>query len=222
MNSTPKTQLNHSGWKADLQLTFSQASAGIRRTVLSKRRFFGPLVVQKPFYPEQDVCHVYLLHPPGGIVGGDNLKISLDLQPSAHSLLTTPGANKFYRSEDYAAGVEQTFDIGADACLEWLPQESIFFNGSNAQIRSRFNLHPTGKLITWEILCFGRPASDESYQRGLINQRLELFLQQKRCFTDHLMVGVAASLCVLPGVYTDFQWRQRCYCIQVWIPVSNN
>ena len=83
------------GWVARLALRFEQRAG---RTVLAHRSHEGPLAVQKPFYPEGDVCHVYLLHPPGGVVGGDRLTIEIEVASDAHAVITTPAAGKFYRS----------------------------------------------------------------------------------------------------------------------------
>ena len=106
------------GWEASLELEFAARGA---RTVLSRRVSIGPLVVQRPFYPEGDVAHVYLVHPPGGVVGGDQLRVSVIAKDGAHALLTTPAATKFYRSEGRVARQRQ--EIVADAAsVEWLPQ----------------------------------------------------------------------------------------------------
>ena len=83
------------GWQATLDLRFHQAGG---KTVLASAQHVGPLTVQRPFYPEEETCHLYLLHPPGGIVGGDELTISAHLAPGCHTLITMPGASKFYRS----------------------------------------------------------------------------------------------------------------------------
>ena len=76
------------GWSACLQLRFIQCE-GVTR--LGARRHFGPLLVQRPFHPEGAPCHVYILHPPGGIVAGDRLELDVHLEPGSHALLTMPG-----------------------------------------------------------------------------------------------------------------------------------
>ena len=106
--------LNAQNWAALLRLEL-RAAADRTRLVPIERR--GPLSVQRPFYPEGEVCHVYLLHPPGGVVGGDRLELCLDLQARAKALFTTPGAAKFYQSAGATAQVRQVFELAAGAEL---------------------------------------------------------------------------------------------------------
>src|SRR6187402_782414 len=118
-----------SSWHARLELGFSRSGS---RTVLARRRHFGPLIVQRPFYPEGGICHVYLVHPPGGIVGGDQLALQVEVERDAHALLTTPAATRFYRAGPHPrAALNQQFVV-QDAALEWLPQETIVFDGARA------------------------------------------------------------------------------------------
>ncbi len=124
-----------SGWHAELVLGFSERNG---RTTLSRRAHSGPLRVQWPFYPEQQVCHVYILHPPGGIVGGDTLHIQVLVETGAQVLLTTPAANKFYRSNKGAtARLRQSLTVGEGAALEWFPQEAIVFDGAYTDSRAQ-------------------------------------------------------------------------------------
>jgi urease accessory protein len=160
------------GWLARLELGFA-ARAG--RTVLSQRRHQGPLVVQRPFYPEGGICHLYLLHPPGGIVGGDRLELDLVCEAASHALLTTPGASKFYRSAGFLAMQRQRLRVAEGATLEWLPQEQIVFSGAAADSLTRIDLAPGARFLGWEISCLGRPASGESFTHGTLRQRLELW-----------------------------------------------
>ena len=103
------------GWEARLALRFEQRAG---RTVLAHRSHEGPLAVQKPFYPEGDVCHVYLLHPPGGVVGGDRLAIEIEVASNAHAVITTPAAGKLYRSAGPASMQEQRLSVAPGAALE--------------------------------------------------------------------------------------------------------
>ena len=103
------------GWLGRLDLGF-EVRAG--RTVLAHKRQVGPLTVQRPFYPEGNSCQLYLLHPPGGLVGGDRIEIRLDVAAGASVLVTTPGAAKFYRSVGTAVTVQQGLRIAAGGLLE--------------------------------------------------------------------------------------------------------
>jgi len=161
-----------SGWQAELALGFVARDG---RSVLARRHHLGPLQVQRPFYPEGDaVCHVYLLHPPGGVVGGDQLRIDISVDAGAHALITTPAAGKLYRSAGRLAVLEQHLTVAADAALEWLPQETIVFDGAHAMVSTQVDLAVDANFIGWEIVCLGRPASDEVLTRGNLRQRFEI------------------------------------------------
>jgi urease accessory protein len=174
------------GWRAELQLRFA---AGAGPTRLVERRHLGPLVVQRPFHPEGlgagDPCHVYLVHPPGGVVGGDALRIDVRVDPGAHALLTTPAATKFYRCE--ARESSQTQDLrAAGASLEWLPQENIFYRGADVRAATRAHLDASSRFIGWEINCLGLPARDEPFDRGMLKLDLELWREGAPVFLDRL------------------------------------
>ncbi|WP_406821948.1 urease accessory protein UreD [Pseudomonas sp. KnCO4] len=161
------------GWSAYLQLRFVRHDALTR---LGARRHFGPLLVQRPFYPEGAPCHVYVLHPPGGIVAGDRLELDIQLEPGSHALLTMPGASKFYRSVGPTARLTQRFHLAANSTLEWLPQDSILFSGARASLDSRFTLDPGARLLAWETLCLGRPVMNERFEHGALDSRLRIEL----------------------------------------------
>lgn len=152
------------GWRAELALEFELREA---RTVLAARRHDGPLVVQKPLYPEGDaVCHAIVVHPPGGIAGGDELTLGVAVGESAQALLTTPGAGKWYRSAGPWARQALRFELAAGASLEWLPQETIVFDAARADLSTEVRLAPGACFIGWEVLCLGRAGSGERFTRG--------------------------------------------------------
>lgn len=151
-------------WRAELELRYVLRD---NRTVLAARRHDGPLVVQKPLYPEGNaVCHGIIVHPPAGIAGGDELDISCNAEAGSHVLLTTPGAGKWYRSAGPWARQHLRFRVETGACLEWLPQETIVFNGALADMETRIDLEEGASYIGWEILCLGRTGSGERYLQG--------------------------------------------------------
>ena len=173
MLATQVTDNSYKGWQASLALQFCHTP---EKTLLHSARHSGPLTVQRPFYPEGETCHLYLLHPPGGIVGGDTLDISVRLDAKSHALITMPGASKFYRSSGPLACLSQHFYLDEEATLEWLPQDTIIFPGANAALRSVFHLHATSTLLAWELYCLGRPVINEAFSHGTLESRLEVWV----------------------------------------------
>jgi urease accessory protein len=166
-------------WAASLTLGFSaypEADTSITR--MNTARHYGPLRVQRPFYPEgrDGCCHVYVLHPPGGLVSGDALNIDISVADGAHTLVTTPSANKLYRadSNDVAWSQCTNLHVANGAILEWLPQETLAFDGSRGEQTFDIELDEHAKFLGWEILCLGRPASELPFESGHIEQRFRL------------------------------------------------
>lgn len=164
------------GWSASLALEFEKRGS---RTALVRNRHEGPLRVQRPFYPESlGQAHVYILHPPGGIVAGDTLAIHSSVADGAHALLTTPSAGRVYCS-NYQRLVQTqqvTINVAAGGFGEWLPQENIVFNDAQAVNRTRIQLQSGARFIGWEITCLGRPASQQWFEAGRLQQHLEITL----------------------------------------------
>ena len=166
-----------SAWQARLALSFARRAG---RTVLTGKKHSGPLLVQKPFYPEHNACcHVYLIHPPGGIVGGDDLRLSATLGKRAHALLTTPGATRFYRSGGPPARQSQSVYLEDGAILEWLPQETIYFDQANADSSTKIHIKNNNEFFAWEIQCLGLPAQRAFFNAGQCRQRLEIWRADK-------------------------------------------
>jgi urease accessory protein len=179
------------GWQACLELGLEKRGL---RTVAAHRRREGPLAVQRPFYPEGDVCHLYLLHPPGGVVGGDTLDIRVRAGSGSRALVTTPGATKFYRSAGATAVVTQTLQVGAGAVLEWLPQEAILFQGAVARQQTRVELDPGACFAGWDILCLGRPSNAEPFAPGRLDISLEVWRDGAPVLIDRLRVDDGGDL----------------------------
>jgi urease accessory protein len=176
---------NTPGWQAHLHLRFNgdiprflangdAAQRAYGRTRLVERRHKGPLVVQRPFHPEGDPCHVYLVHPPGGVVGGDELLVNAQVDAGAHAVITTPAATKFYRCKGRVSSQTQTL-CAAGATLEWLPQENIFYRGADARTATRIHVDSQSRFIGWEINCLGLPARSEPFDAGALRLDLELW-----------------------------------------------
>jgi urease accessory protein len=163
-------------WYAKLDLEFEARSEPTTRTVLARRKHEGPLLVQRPFHPDADgTCHVYVLHPPGGVAGSDVLELNATLHPGARALLTTPAATKLYRSGGETARIEQRLSAQRGALLRWLPQETIAFDGARTRLRTRIDLEHDAQTIAWEVLCLGRPVSSQPFERGALRTAFEVY-----------------------------------------------
>ena len=174
------------GWKAKLHLKFVEEN---HKTVLKQRSHQGPLQVQKAFYPETNGgCHVYILHPPGGVVGGDSFDIKIEVDSNAKVLVTTPAAGKFYRSAGDEAYQQQTITVADNGVLEWLPSENIFFSGAKVKLETRVDLSRESHFIGWDILCLGRPAIGETFSQGQLTQKFEIFQNGRPIRLDRLLV----------------------------------
>ncbi len=165
-------------WSASLSLRFERDGA---RSLLADNRHDGPLRVQKALYPEGErICHAVIVHPPGGVAGGDRLAINIGLTAGASAFVTTPGATKWYRARDPAihgtsrARQSLDFRLDAGATLEWLPQESIVFDAAEVDMDSRIDLAAGACYAGWEVLCLGRAASGETFDTGSIRQRVSI------------------------------------------------
>lgn len=178
------------GWHARLHLGFRRSP---ERTQLAERSRHGPLAVQRALYPEGDLCHVYLLHPPGGVAGGDHLDISASVATSAAALVTTPGATKFYRSAGPTACQRQTLQVNGGT-LEWLPQENIFFPGAETELATHIDLHGNGAFIGWEINCLGRPVIGEPFNQGRASFRFDIYRDALPLLSERLLIDSEKAL----------------------------
>ena len=157
------------GWQAHLRLHYRRDG---NRTV-AQDRHAGPLRVLKALYPEgEGICHHVVVHPPGGIVGGDELRIAATLDEGSHALITTPGATRFYRSAGAAALQQAALTLAAGARLEWLPLETIAHAGCSAENQVTLDLAPGAECLGWDLLALGLPAAGEAFDRGCFTQCL--------------------------------------------------
>jgi urease accessory protein len=165
--------MNAKPWAAKLSLNYESRGD---KTVLARRQHTGPLIIQKPFYPEGSaVCHTIIVHPPGGIAAGDQLELEACLGEGAHALITTPGATRWYRSTGSVNASQRiVLTVAPGAVLEWLPQETIYFNGTIAESALEIQLCGDAVFIACEIACLGRLAAGERFTHGKIARCLTL------------------------------------------------
>ncbi|MEI7052827.1 urease accessory protein UreD [Pseudomonas koreensis] len=171
MNLPLPTALFTPSWHAELELAYARFGDCTRPV---QRRHLGPLRVQKHLYAEgPEVCQHIIVHPPGGIAGGDRLNISARVDADAWAQITSPGAAKWYRA---AGPAYQQLDlkVAAGATLEWLPQETIVYSAAQAELTTSIELEGDARLFYWDVVALGRPASGERFDLGHFQAHLDI------------------------------------------------
>ena len=171
-------------WKGSLELRYAHRDG---RTT-ARDRHEGPLRVLKALYPDGPACCEHtLVHPPGGLAGGDELQVTVTLEPGAQAVITTPGATRFYRSSGAQATQAVVLTVGEGARLEWLPLETLAYPGCLASNRVRFDLAQGAQMIGWDLLALGLPAAEAPFDSGRIEQSLAwpgVWLEQGHISSD--------------------------------------
>jgi urease accessory protein len=180
------------GWLGRLALELDKTPHG---TQLARSSHEGPLRIQRVLTPEgQDCPHLYLLHPPGGVVGGDRLETRVTLGAGAHALCTTPAAQKLYRSQGARAEIVNQLELAEGAALEWLPSETLAFPAAQALLSTRVTLARGAAFLGWDIACYGMPARGEAFTAGRVQSRFELYREQTPLAVESLDLGEAPQL----------------------------
>ena len=181
-----------SPWQASLALGFARRGDS---SILIRRDHRGPLRVQKALHPEgPEVCHAIVLHPPGGVAGGDQLDIRIEADAAARALLTTPGAGKWYRSGGAQSSQQVHVRVGAGAAVEWLPQESIVFSGALASMRTTIELEQGASFTGVETICLGRRASGETFDRGSLRLATDIRVEGRLVWRERGHIDGGSAL----------------------------
>ncbi|MDO9113591.1 MAG: urease accessory protein UreD [Polaromonas sp.] len=194
-------------WNATLSLDYT-LQAG---KTIAHFRHDGPLRILQSLYPEGDaVCHNVLVHPPGGLVGGDTLDIAVTAAAGSHGLITTPGATRFYRSAGETALQRTRLRLEAGARAEWLPMEALCYSGCLAENHLRLDLAPGAELMGWDVTALGLPSANQPFEQGSFCQHIELpgvWLERARIRADDLLLmnsplGLAGQRCIATLFFT--------------------
>jgi urease accessory protein len=196
------------GWRARLSLRFAQRAG---RTLLVDNRHQGPLRLIRALPGDEGRCDAVIVHPPGGLVGGDRLELALALEPGARVLCTTPGAQKWYRSAGAAACATTRIEVGAGAALEWLPQPAIVFDRARVEQSIAFELAADARLLGWECLVLGRSAMGERFTDGTLRQRLALSVGGTPRWSERTVAAAGDRLFASP-----LGWAGRSVACTVW------
>ena len=183
-------------WRASLELGYTVTGG---RTVPRHRRHSGPLRVLRYAQGESGSLEHVIVHPPGGIAGGDRLHLDIALDAGAEVLLTTVGATKWYDGFGRGAGQRLEAQVAAGGRLAWLPLENIFYAGADVAIDSRFLLTSDATLFYADVLCFGRPASAQPFDAGRLRQRTEVVRDGRLIWCEHLGLDAASGILDTPA-----------------------
>ncbi|WP_159715168.1 urease accessory protein UreD [Blochmannia endosymbiont of Camponotus nipponensis] len=195
--STELYQKLFEGWLGELELNFAVRKG---RSVLTKCKHVGPFYVKKSFYSDNDnTPHVYLLHPPGGLVGGDKLMLDVQLESGSRALLTTPGAAKFYSSNGMCAVQKNTFKLEGNTAFEWVPQSSIFFPKTKAKVDTTFIIEQGSKVISFEMLHFGNVSLGADVYPEEVDICLNVFLYNSVGLQERLRINKLNCVIKLGG-----------------------
>jgi len=178
-----------SQWQAELTLDFKSTARG---SVLKNSHHKGPLYVQKAFYPEgKHLAHVYILHPPGGLVSGDNLSIQANAGTDSKVLLTTPGAGRVYKARSDRSLQQQKvrLNVNTGASIEWLPLETILYPNANARLDTIITLEQGAHFIGWDICCLGLPTNSQGFENGSLQQCLQIEVAGKLCLRERIQLN---------------------------------
>lgn len=196
-------------WQASLRLS---VASRLGRSTLVANQHSGPLRLQKPLYPEgPQPVHLLLIHPPGGIAGGDRLRNDIEIQQDAQALVTTPGATKWYKANGRSSGQDVRLQVGRGAALEWLPQENIYFDRAEARQRLTLDCAADGRACGWDIAVLGRRASQERFASGSIEQSIELRREGRLWWSERLVLRGGDPLLDSP-----LGWDGRHVCGLFW------
>ena len=177
--------LFHPAWHAELELAYARIGDCTRPV---RRRHLGPLRVQKHLYAEgPEVCQHIIVHPPGGIAGGDTLNLDIRAGNDSWAQLTSPGAAKWYRA-NCVAKQQLSIRVAPGATLEWLPQETIAYAGAQAELTTRIDLEANARLFYWDVVALGRPASGERFDSGHFAAALDIHRDGQRLWHERQRV----------------------------------
>jgi len=196
-------------WQPDIlpswhaRLSF-QLEKRVNKTIITRLSHLGPVRVLRPYYPDQSgAVHVYLLHPPGALVGGDLVEFDIEAASRTRALITTPSAGKFNRAlTNLVQNQRNLLRVGDSARLEWLPQENIFFNEAQAKTETQVEVDASAFFAGWDISCFGRPASGEHFDSGRLHTQFQV---------RQAGVPVLNEVCrfSLPGMNSAFEFAMQ-------------
>jgi urease accessory protein len=142
-----------------------------------------------------------LINTAGGVACGDRFTIDVDAGPGAQIALTTPAAERVYRSDGATAEIAVRLTLAAGADLAWLPQETIVFDRARLRRRFEADVAADARLLLCEAAVFGRAARGEEVRQGFFEDRWRIRRGGRLVYADTLRFdGPIAGLLDRPAL----------------------
>ncbi|CCQ72718.1 Urease accessory protein ureD [Magnetospira sp. QH-2] len=165
-------------------MSFAADAQGVTR--LKDLYHSDPIRIVFPTPPRGEIPSAVFVTTSGGLVGGDRLELCASVGEGASALVTVQAAEKIYRSAGQDCIINVSLDCRGDAWMEWLPQETILFEGARLRRRTSVDLAPGGQLLAGELLVLGRGAMGEKITRGLVRDHWEIRRDGQLVWADAL------------------------------------
>jgi urease accessory protein len=198
------------GRVGELRLEYAKRD---HQTVITRSYCTTPWHLLPPIYlDETGSAYTLLVNPSGGLVGGDGLSIDMNLDRDAHVLISSPSANRVYRSEGKLSEQIITLTVGPGAILEWLPEHTIPFAGS----RFRQSIHATlasgATIVLWDALASGRMARDERWAFTDLENEIHITTASGEALVERYALEPASDLgCV--GLVEEWDYVASFYIV---------
>ncbi len=165
------------------RIAFKFERSGTRLAELYQQ---GAAKVRLPLVEAGEPPQAVLINSSGGLTGGDRMSTEATLGENCHAIVTTQACEKIYRASAGSAGIVTRLIVGENARLDWLPQETILFDGARLTRRLDAELAPGATLLLVEATIFGRSARGEAVRSGLFTDRWRIRRENRLVFADDL------------------------------------
>ena len=166
------------------------------RTVLTRSSCTSPWHYFPPSYLDDSGCaYTWLVNPSGGLVAGDHVSVEAQLHAGTHVLMTSPSANRVYRSLSEPARQDIRLLVGPGARLEWVPEVTIPFAGSRFRQSIHIDLAPDATVALWDAMASGRVARHERWAFASLENEI--------CISGSLGKSVAERYRLAPGLLPE-------------------
>jgi urease accessory protein len=185
MNATARPRLQRASGES--RVAFAVKEGATRLADLYQR---DPCRVMFPEPEPGEPPQVILLTTSGGVTDGDSLKMAIEVGPGGQAEAATQAAEKIYRAAKGGGhcSMEIAVSVGEGATLDWLPQETIVFEGARLKRRTVADVSPGGSLLACEMVVLGRAASGERLTQGLLLDSWSVRRAGRLAWTDTLRV----------------------------------